>query len=609
MRKVTLWVFATVTVLVFSVAAWSGTSPDQEKWHYANVGGYWTSFVAIGSEGNTILGTTSSSSPASWRISSLDDGGHTNWDVLSDGAYDQYWLTGGIAVDSSDNVIAAGVYYDSSATEWGWYVVSYSSAGHVNWLRPIAVNAKSAYLPMLGNMVLVNSIAVDSNDNIIVGGGTYDNLSHKCDGYVVSLNKNGNKNWDYTFSSTSYVQKVAVDSNDNVFLCSFTDGNQGYLATLTSAGKLRWERTLPKKSGDTITLAVDSIGGVAVAEASNGDWFVTYYSPLGTKVWETTADGPGHLSGDIPRGVVFDSQRNVIVAGRMVRSSTDWDMCAISYDASGHFRWRKCHDGPAHDRDDVGVMVIPAHVVAVDPNDNVIVVGEEYNTKGDEDWAIECYSSEGSSLWSDTFDAGVDNDVAYDVAVNPNTGEVVVAGNLGGAAGVNNVYAMAYYGYPLTGYVLTIAEVNSFEPAAASPDPDNGKYLGFGDVVSGGNHFKVEAAFPRYLDAVHNEPLEVKIFIAAQMPDDYSRLAYFDSANNLKYQPPGTLSSWKSSVTGAVAKTTVYSEIDLTFSSIIPSGTHYWYTLVVPATVPDDFSGVDWSTTPWEITVNIFDVK
>ena len=163
-----------------------------------------------------------------------------------------------------------------------------------------------------------------------------------------------------------------------------------------------------------------------------------------------------------------------------------------------------------------------------------------------------------------------------------------------------------------SGHVLKPAEVRTVQPAAETPDanPTNGTYLGFGDVVANGTHFKVEAAFPAYLNQSDNSTLTVKIFIAAQMPDDYSRLAYFDSSNNMKFQPPDKLSSWKSSVSGEVAKTTIYPEVDVTSAlSNIPSGTHYWYTLVVPATVPDDFSGVDWSTTPWEITVNIFDVR
>ena len=163
-----------------------------------------------------------------------------------------------------------------------------------------------------------------------------------------------------------------------------------------------------------------------------------------------------------------------------------------------------------------------------------------------------------------------------------------------------------------SGHVLKPAEVRTVQSAAETPDanPTNGTYLGFGDVVANGTHFKVEAAFPAYLNQSDNSTLAVKIFIAAQLPDDYSRLAFFDSSNNMKFQPPDKLSSWKSSVSGEVAKTTIYPEVDVTSAlSSIPSGTHYWYTLVVPATVPDDFSGVDWSITPWEITVNIFDVQ
>ncbi len=162
-----------------------------------------------------------------------------------------------------------------------------------------------------------------------------------------------------------------------------------------------------------------------------------------------------------------------------------------------------------------------------------------------------------------------------------------------------------------SGHVMKPGEVTEISPASTTPEPDSKIYLGFGNAAAGGKLFTVVAAFPAYLDSDENSTLSVKIFIAAQLPDDYSRLLFFDSSNKIDYQPPHSLVSWKSSVKGPVATTTVLPPVlvDSTSGFQVPKGTHYWYTLVVPDTVPDDFSGVDWTTTPWEITVNILDIQ
>jgi len=160
-----------------------------------------------------------------------------------------------------------------------------------------------------------------------------------------------------------------------------------------------------------------------------------------------------------------------------------------------------------------------------------------------------------------------------------------------------------------SGHKLIPGEVTDIDSPPAVPRPDQGEYLGFGTAAAGGDLFAVRAEFPQY---VYDGAVEtVKIFIAAQLPDDYSRLLYFDSSNAIHYQPPDQLSSWKSSVKGSVGLVTVLPSVKIDSSGgfAVPTGTHYWYTLVVPSTVPDDFSGVDWGVTPWEITVNILDVE
>ncbi len=392
-----------------------------------------------------------------------------------------------------------------------------------------------------------------------------------------------------------------------------------------SPGDLKWKYSSSGGHGEAIVL--DSKGNRILVtksyDSATGSHFchVISVDKDGYFNWQKSySEGHGYYEA---YAVAIDSKDNTIVVGHEDNGS-DKDWKVISYSPSGAINWQRSYDG-GHGSD-------YAKAVAIDSKDNAIVVGCESNGS-DKDWKIISYSPSGTIEWQASYDSKTSNydvsafgngkdgrvpavsspndDKAEHISIDRSSGEIVVAGEV---LDGTNALIIDCEGYPpaASGHILVPSDVRTVQPAAETPNANstNGTYLGFGDVVANGTHFKVEAAFPTYLKESDNSTLAVKIFIAAQLPDDYSRLAFFDSSNNLKFQPPDTLSSWKSSVSGEVEKTSIFPETAVgTDSSIVPSGTHYWYTLVVPDTVPDDFAGVDWSTTPWEITVNVFEVK
>ena len=596
-RLFAVGVMAMAVVLCFGT--WPGwANPGDEKWDYSALGTIpgvllieagvepRTSIV-MDSKGNCIIASTNMLGRTNYTtlIVKIAPDGHMVWQRSDD---DMPWLSAGIVLDSKDNVIAAGLNRESS--NMLWHIVSYDPYGNKNWSKDISsIGSK--------RVSTLNDISIDSKDNIILGGSCID--SGQKLGYIISLKSfDGSDNWDVSFATnSSSVVKVITDSKDNVVAAAFVQvSSLSYweIASFSSSGVSIWNRSsnycLPAD------MAVDGSDNVIVVgnkrNGANADWYVVSYSPAGDVNWSDTRNGVTN-DHDLAYSVATDSNDNVIVTGL-----EDSKMYTVSYNPSGGEQWvREIPDGIAVN-------------VATDYKDRVIVAGGVYDAANASTWRVVSYSDKGDKLWESNYsDPG--SALATNIAISPVTGDVAVIGT---AKNATNVLVIDYEGYPLptTGHVLIPSEVRTVQPAAETPNgnPVNGTYLGFGDVVANGTHFKVEAAFPAYLKQSDNSTLAVKIFIAAQMPDDYSRLAYFDSSNNMKFQPPDKLSSWKSSVSGEVAKTTIYPEVDVTSAlSNIPSGTHYWYTLVVPDTVPYDFAGVDWSTTPWEITVNIFDVQ
>ena len=600
----------------FCLGTWSlgWASPGDLKWKYSSSGDR-GALIAIDGSGNRILVTTSFDSDSAYRchVISVNKDGHLNWQRAHDNVY-----ATSIAIDSEDNIIVVG--HENSGGGADWKIISYSPSGDINWEE----SYDSGY-----SSDMVFSVAIDSEDNAIMVG--YVGYLHP-DWKVISYSSSGHINWERSYGSRDHGEVAAnlvVDSRDNVIVVGYeNDGsdNDWKIISYSPSGGVNWQCSYDSELGSDAPMgvAIDSRDNVIVVGYENSgrgnEWKIISYSPSGGVNWQRSYDG--EHGDDVPMGVAIDSRDNVIVVGYQDNGSdNDWKI--ISYSPSGDINWQTSYDGEHGDDLALGV--------AIDSMDNAIVVGYE-NNGSDNDWKIISYSSAGEVEWQASYDSRGDRysassagrvkgdrapmevsygDKAENVCIDRLSGDVVIGGYI---LDRSSAFMIDCEGYPpaVSGHVLIPAEVRTVQPAAETPDanPTNGTYLGFGDVVANGTHFKVEAAFPAYLNQSDNSTLTVKIFIAAQMPDDYSRLAYFDSSNNMKFQPPDKLSSWKSSVSGEVAKTTIYPEVDVTSAlSNIPTGTHYWYTLVVPATVPDDFSGVDWSITPWEITVNVFDVK
>ena len=608
-----------LAVVVMTMAAWFylGTwsmgwaRPGDLKWKYPSLGGSrgGSGLVAIDSNGNRILVAKLCDFYCDCNVISVDKDGRFNWQR----SYDLLTATS-IAIDSKDNIIVVGSEHDDG--DYDWKVISYSPSGEVNWER--------SYDSTHGSDT-AKAVAIDSNDNAIVVG--YENNGSDSDWKVISYSPSGEVNWERSYGSTHGYDEpkaVAIDSNDNVIVVGYENNRSDSdwkIISYSPSGDVNWQLSYDGGHSDfPEAVVIDSRdNAIVVGNENNGsdyDWKIISYSPSGGINWQRSYDSE-HRD-DYVEAAAIDSRGNVIVVGyENDGSDSCWKI--ISYSSSGGVNWERSYDS-THGYD-------KPKAVAIDSNDNAIVVGYE-NNGSDSDWKIISYSSAGEVEWQASYDSGEDRysvssagrvkgdrvpmqvsheDEAKSVCIDRLSGDVVVAGYIFTG---ENILMVDCEGYPpaASGHVLVPSEVRVTKPAFQTPDPDptNGTYLGFGDVVANGTHFKVEAAFPAYINKSDNSQLAVKIFIAAQLPDDYSRLAFFDSSNNLKFQPPDTLSSWKSSVSGEVTKTLIFPETDV---SAVPSGTHYWYTLVVPATVPDDFAGVDWSTTPWEITLNVFDVR
>ena len=591
------------------ITSWAMEPGDQRWAHQGDTTGYPGPIVKIDNQGNRFVASTVEvSGSAEWQVISYDKNGVERWKKsFSPGGSSGNYLMD-MALDKDGNVIVVGSAVLTETSNKDWLITSLDkSDGHTLWWNYYDYDKEDSEDE-------ATLVTVDRNGNIVVAGyetvngeklsvvqyysyPTY-NVKWTTTLYLSPLNSISNSPTSITVDSTGriIVGGYTLGSDRNWFVCVISPtggeilGENFYAGDDAGPDYDSLTKVVTDDSNNIIAAGIFTINGGTNLEILS----LSFSTSSGiTKNWAITLP-----NGDSLQDLTIDTSGHIVAAGS--NSLNGGDFYVVSISSSGSKRWESTYDS--------GYGLDRAYALGISPDGGVVATGVRRNQSSNFDWYTACLDpTTGERRWSVLYDGGK-GDFPNSIAVDQSSKDVVVVGSSG-----DDLLIIDYEGgCPLTPsakHVLKPAEVRTINPAASTPDPDNGKYLGFGDVVSGGHKFKIEAEFPAYLKESDNSVMNVKIFIAAQMPDDYSRLAYFDSSNNMKYQPPDKLSSWKASVNGAIAKTTVFQEVDTSSLVSVPKGTHYWYTLVVPDTVPDDFSGVDWATTPWEITVNIFEVK
>lgn len=244
-----------------------------------------------------------------------------NGNLLWNRTHGEEWQGESVAVDSQDNVIVAGYYCPDPDAEQGWdiEIVKMDSNGNQIWSK--------TYDDLAGEHAF--DVAIDSKDNILITGSSYDGMTHNF--IVIKYDEDGNLMWNRTYNGgyEDEGHSVAVDSMDNVIATGFTS---------TTANEYFF------------TIKYDTNG--------KGDWNRTYRNAL--------KDGA--------YGVAVDSKDNIFTAG-WSSDGTSSDLATIEYDKDGNQVWTRSYEGsPAY-----GSLVdLKGYGVAVDSVDNIILTGGIY---------------------------------------------------------------------------------------------------------------------------------------------------------------------------------------------------------------------------------------
>ena len=338
-----------------------------------------------------------------------------------------------VAVDSNDNIIVTGVSQNISYSG-DWVTIKYDSSGTELWTQ----------IYDSGDNDYTGGLAVDSGDNIIVAGSTYDGVDE--DWVIKKYSSSGTELWTqiYDTGTYDYIDGVAVDSSDNIIVAGTTYNGVDEDMVITkysSSGTEIWNKTYDSGDEDySEGVAVDSNDNIIVNGDSADDCFTIKYSSSGTVLWTralATNDGDG---------VAVDSNDNIIVIGE-TESGVNDSYVTVKYSSSGSVLWTRTYDSGYDDY---------INGVAVNPQDDIIVTGESYSGAYTDFYTI-AYDSNGTELGNQTFDYG-DYDSARGVAVDSDF-NIIVTGNTDGVGLDGDFLTVKYAGSEFNAIDITPPEI------------------------------------------------------------------------------------------------------------------------------------------------------
>ena len=279
------------------------------------------------------------------------------WPQIYNGGYDDSALN--IVIDSQDSIIVTG--YSANESYYKAYTVKYNSDGSELW--------NASYNS--GTHDLGISLTVDSNDNILVFGYSGKIPISDGDCFILKYSSDGIEQWVHTFnfSECDYPGGIAVDSNDNIVITGGSgiwQMNVYYWIIKFDTNCLeQWNHTFHESAMDVgLGVAVDAKDNIITTGLSatpfTDNVFLIKYSEDGDIIWEKRRPG-----GE-PWDIAIDSQGNIIITGTGYGGRRSSTMFTIKCDLEGTLLWTAEFDTGVYDG---------GRSVAIDSYNNIIIGG------------------------------------------------------------------------------------------------------------------------------------------------------------------------------------------------------------------------------------------
>ena len=237
-----------------------------------------------------------------------------------------------IAIDSNGKILVGGNMSSYNGTQGGYGLMRLNSNGLIDTTLNIGIGFSDT----------INSIAIDSNGKILVGGW-YRNFSGSSQNRLIRLNSDGSKDTTFDIGSGfgSTVWSVATQSDGKILVgggfTTFTGSTQNCLIRLNSDGS----KDSTFNIGSGFNSQVNSIAIQSDGKILAGGRFTSFTGSSQNRLIRLNSDGSKDTTFDIGTGfsdwvesIVIDSNGKILVGGwystyrgssqnRLIRLNTD----------------------------------------------------------------------------------------------------------------------------------------------------------------------------------------------------------------------------------------------------------------------------------------------
>ncbi len=313
-----------------------------------------------------------------------------------------------IAIDSQDNIYFVGSA-SMGSSKGDFCVVKYDSEGFQLWNQTWG---DSRYDYAMG-------VAIDSNDNVYVAG-TYHKYSYGQpeggDMAVIKYNSSGSKIWERTYggSNNDQCNGIAIDSNDNIYLggTRAMNPNDVFLVVkYSSSGSVQWGRTFGGSYPDICSdIAIDSNDNIFLIGRTNSygtpGWFnflLVKYNKYGSRLWYKTWGGQSTNHG---YEITLDSSNNIYVVGFSDDNTNPREVSLVKFSNSGSFIWAQSWNGGNYAKSEY----YDCGAITTGLDNNIYVTSLQknlwvFNSSGDLQGILDYYSSDMGTPSAMAFDS------------------------------------------------------------------------------------------------------------------------------------------------------------------------------------------------------------
>lgn len=294
----------------------------------------------------------------------------------------------------------------------------------------LAIGAGGGWLAQVAALDRINSIFVDSSNNIYVAG---EETITTAAGYVAELNDIASPQWQRTLggTTTEAFYDIAVAASGNIYTVGITQSSGTVdilLAKYDQAGALTWQRRLGTAAGTDggYAIGLDSsenvylAGDTRITTSNVQRPYIAKYNSSGTLQWQRTYTGFQGSGLDAGFTCIAVTAAGTIYAGGYDNTSTQLQSFAIAkMDTSGNRVWER-KDNVSNTTNEVITGI------AVDSSENVFACGSD---SGTQEGYLYKLNSSGTGQWGRILSSS-GNDLVFNKVATTSTGDIIVVGTI-----------------------------------------------------------------------------------------------------------------------------------------------------------------------------------